>query len=105
MFELAAKAAVVDTTLRIRIIFGGNLKQAQALLARCLGAFNGKGLNSAAIDSATKRIKIQGRDAIYEIDYSGMQDPKNGLLLVDWAIIEQFSRPILQMYHAFDAKK
>lgn len=100
MFESAAKYALADPVIRIRIIFGGDLEQVKLVLTRALSKST-----AAAIDSATKRIKIQGRDAIYEIDYNGMQDPKNSLLLVDWAIIEQFSGPILRMYHGFDAIK
>lgn len=99
MFESAAKYALADPVIRIRIIFGGDLEQAKLVLSRALGK---NSTAAAAIDSATKRIKIQGRDAIYEIDYNGMQDPKNSLLLVDWAIIEQFSGPILRMYQAFN---
>ena len=101
MFKLAA--AYVDLGARVRIVFGGKRELAEIIINRELFRLQADSKEKSKDDPWT-RITILDRDGVYKIEYQAMtcnSFPRDWLL-VDWAIIEMFSGPIIAMYTRFN---
>jgi hypothetical protein len=100
MFEVAVTHAL--NIGRVFVIFEGNKDAASVAINRALS--KREDMTTERYDKALSRIRIAGRDGMYEIEFPAMTYNKDthSLLLVDWEVLEKFIPNVIKMYNRFN---